>query len=58
MGARPGPGRSAGQGATTVFNAANEVAVLAFLRFTRFGLIIRAGVENRSRGDPLSLPVT
>ena len=33
------------------------VAVLAFLRFTRFGLIIRAGVENRSMVTALGIDV-
>jgi branched-chain amino acid transport system permease protein len=32
-------------------------AVLAFLRFTRFGLIIRAGVENRSMVTALGIDV-
>jgi branched-chain amino acid transport system permease protein len=31
--------------------------VLAFLRFTRFGLIIRAGVENRSMVTALGIDV-
>ena len=33
------------------------IAVLAFLRFTRFGLIIRAGVENRSMVTALGIDV-
>ncbi|TFV54981.1 branched-chain amino acid ABC transporter permease [Geodermatophilus sp. DF01-2] len=33
------------------------VAVLAFLRFTRFGLVIRAGVENRSMVTALGIDV-
>ena len=33
------------------------VAVLAFLRFTRYGLIIRAGVENRSMVTALGIDV-
>ena len=33
------------------------VAVLAFLRFTRFGLIIRAGVENRTMVTALGIDV-
>ncbi len=33
------------------------VAVLAFLRYTRFGLIIRAGVENRSMVTALGIDV-
>jgi branched-chain amino acid transport system permease protein len=33
------------------------VAVLAFLRFTRFGLVIRAGVENRTMVTALGIDV-
>jgi branched-chain amino acid transport system permease protein len=33
------------------------VAVLAFLRYTRFGLVIRAGVENRSMVTALGIDV-
>ena len=33
------------------------ITVLAFLRFTRFGLIIRAGVENRSMVTALGIDV-
>ena len=33
------------------------VAVLAFLRFTRFGLVIRAGVENRTMVTALGIAV-
>ncbi|MGR7024290.1 branched-chain amino acid ABC transporter permease [Geodermatophilus sp. URMC 62] len=33
------------------------LAVLAFLRFTRFGLVIRAGVENRSMVTALGIDV-
>jgi branched-chain amino acid transport system permease protein len=33
------------------------LAVLAFLRYTRFGLVIRAGVENRSMVTALGIDV-
>ena len=33
------------------------IAIVAFLRFTRFGLIIRAGVENRSMVTALGIDV-
>ncbi|MDP9429966.1 MAG: branched-chain amino acid ABC transporter permease [Actinomycetota bacterium] len=68
---RPFPRPGVAQGTTSLLgaNVPNDrflliataivvlVAVLAFLRFTRFGLIIRAGVENRTMVTALGIDV-
>jgi branched-chain amino acid transport system permease protein len=68
---RPFPRPEFARGTTSVFgaNVPNDrflligsavvvlLAVLAFLRYTRYGLIIRAGVENRSMVTALGIDV-
>ncbi|MGR6966409.1 branched-chain amino acid ABC transporter permease [Geodermatophilus sp. URMC 61] len=68
---RPFPRPEVAQGTTSLLgaNVPNDrflliatavvvlVAVLAFLRFTRFGLVIRAGVENRTMVTALGIDV-